>query len=95
MSQYVLAYHHNILDNPLELNIISNKTISYSISSESYIEVKIYDSMGSLIAIPLTETQKTGLYNIDISSFNLSSGVYFCEVILNNSLRKFKSFIKL
>lgn len=85
----------NILDNPLELNIISNKTISYSISSESYIEVKIYDSMGSLIAIPLTETQKTGLYNIDISSFNLSSGVYFCEVILNNSLRKFKSFIKL
>ena len=51
----------------------------------SLVKISIYDVLGREIATILNEEQSTGEYEIefDASKYNLSSGVYFCELKIN------------
>ncbi len=60
--------------------------INYQLSQSSNITLKIYDILGKEISILVNEQKPPGLYQIefDASYYNLSSGVYFCELKIKN-----------
>ena len=56
--------------------------ISYQISSNSLVTLKVFDILGNQVAELVNEYQNAGSYNIQFAtnSFKLSSGTYFYEL---------------
>ena len=58
--------------------------IEYSIPSESFVELKVYDVLGNEIASLVNEQQQAGVYRADFTANNLSSGIYFYKLQAGN-----------
>ena len=56
--------------------------ISYSLSENSLVTLKVYDVIGNEVATLVNEKQNSGIYNYQFSTVNyqLSSGVYFYKI---------------
>lgn len=53
-------------------------TISYTISTASFVDLKVYDILGKEVATLVNETQQPGIYNIKFSiGSSLSTAMYF------------------
>ncbi len=67
-------------------------TIKFSIPSQSFVSLKVYNLLGSLIAVLVNDEKQKGVYTINFNSneYNLSSGVYFYRLESGNysSVRK-------
>lgn len=91
--------HYELLQNyPNPFN--PNTIISYQIPDESYVTLKIYDILGREIATLVNERKNIGKYSIEFSadSKNLSSGIYFYELIaqpINSSEKTYRDVKKL
>ena len=57
--------------------------IEYSIPSESFVELKVYDVLGNEIASLVNEQQQAGVYRADFTADNLPSGMYFARLTAN------------
>ncbi|GAB6282951.1 MAG: hypothetical protein STSR0008_17050 [Ignavibacterium sp.] len=93
ISSYELLQNY---PNPFNPNTI----ISYQIPTESYVTLKIYDILGREITTLVNERKNIGKYSIEFSadSKNLSSGIYFYELItqpVNPSEKIFRDVKKL
>ena len=64
--------------------------IEYSIPSESFVELKVYDVLGNEVASLVNEQQKAGVYRVDFTADNLSSGMYFARITANEFTRVVK-----
>ena len=64
-----------------------NTVISYSLPNNSYVSIKVYDMLGKEITTLVNSYQKRGVYeiNLNMNSFNLSSGLYFYTINVNES----------
>ncbi len=51
--------------------------IEYSIPSESFVELKVYDVLGNEIVTLVNQEQSAGIYRADFNAANLPSGMYF------------------
>jgi len=51
--------------------------IEYSITSESFVELKVYDVLGNEVATLVSEQQSAGVYRADFTGSELSSAIYF------------------
>ena len=86
----ILANGENI---PKEFRLMQNypnpfnptTTIQYSTDKRQFVKITIYDVLGREIVILVNEEKPAGEYKIefDASKYNLSSGVYFCELKIN------------
>ncbi len=57
--------------------------IEYSIPSESFVELKVYDVLGNEVASLVNEQQQAGVYRADFTADNLPSGMYFARIRAN------------
>ena len=57
--------------------------IEYSIPSESFVELKVYDVLGNEVASLVNEQQQAGVYSADFNADNLPSGMYFARITAN------------
>ena len=57
--------------------------IEYSIPSESFVELKVYDVLGNEVATLVNEQQQAGVYRADFTADNLPSGMYFARITAN------------
>jgi len=57
-------------------------TLSFVIGHQSLVSLKIYDVLGREITTLVNEEKLVGEYKLkfDVSRYNLSSGIYFCEL---------------
>ncbi len=60
--------------------------INYSIPSTSYVQLKVYDTLGKEIATLVNEKQVPGNYEVTFNAGKISSGVYFYTLIFNNKI---------
>jgi beta-glucuronidase len=75
---------------PVEFSIAQNfpnpfnpeTIVRYNIPNESFVKIKLYDAIGSEIAILVNENKIAGQYEIkfNASEYRLSSGVYFYRI---------------
>ncbi|MFH1198484.1 MAG: T9SS type A sorting domain-containing protein [bacterium] len=64
--------------------------ISYQLAECVAVRLKIFDSLGNEIATLVNEEKQPGLYAVEWNAIQFSSGIYFCEMIIDNK-RKFSS----
>jgi len=69
-SEYRLSQNYPNPFNP-------STNIEYSIPSESFVELKVYDILGNEVAVLVNEQQQAGVYRADFIADNLPSGIYF------------------
>jgi len=70
---------------PIEFSLLQNypnpfnptTRIQYQVSSFSHVSLKVYDVLGNEIATLVNQEQPVGTYEVDFSSAELTSGIYF------------------
>ena len=73
-NQIISAFQLN-QNYPNPFNAVS--TVEYSVPSESFVTLKIYDILGREITTLVNEHKSTGWYRVSFNGTDLSSGVYF------------------
>jgi Secretion system C-terminal sorting domain len=58
--------------------------IVYSLPVNGDVSLKVYDNLGTEVAILVNETKVAGRYEVDFSAVNLPSGVYFYRLTVGN-----------
>jgi hypothetical protein len=52
----------------------------YSLTTESFVAVKIYDVLGNEVAVLVNEEQHAGIYRANFNAAGLASGLYFAQI---------------
>ncbi len=68
-------------------------TINYTIPKAEHVTIKVYDILGKLIQTLVDEEQSIGTYHLQFNGKNLSSGVYFYQIKVDNFLEAKKMII--
>ncbi|MCZ7611159.1 MAG: T9SS type A sorting domain-containing protein [Ignavibacterium sp.] len=58
--------------------------ISFSIPTEEFVSLKVFNSLGEEAAELINETKSTGNYSVSFDASNLSSGIYFYKITAGN-----------
>ncbi len=69
-QQYELSQNYPNPFNP-------STTIKFTIPQESFVELKVYDILGSEVAILVNEEKDKGVYTVTFDAAELGSGIYF------------------
>jgi flagellar hook assembly protein FlgD len=66
--------------------------ISYRLSNDSHVMLKIFDALGREIATLLNEKKSKGdhEFHLDAGNYNLSSGIYFVEMTAGTNVSTIK-----
>jgi photosystem II stability/assembly factor-like uncharacterized protein len=73
----------------------SSTVIRYQLSVNSFIRISVFDILGKHIIDLVNQKQNTGIYEVDFSENNYSSGVYFYQMINDDKIVSTKKMILL
>ncbi len=59
-------------------------TINYSIPKRGFVQLKVYDILGNVVATLVNKEEPRGNYSIDYDASKLTSGVYFYRLQSGN-----------
>ena len=84
---------------PLKFNLAQNfpnpfnpsTTLAYTIATESFVTIKVYDIVGREVTSLVNEHKKAGRYEVAFDGSRFSSGVYICKM----AAASFTSLIKM
>ena len=70
-------------------------SIQYSVSSNQFVSLKIYDVLGNEVATLVNEEKQPGVYNyeLEIINYELTSGVYFYQLRSGNFVQTKKMIV--
>jgi len=71
----------------------SSTRISYSIQKPNYVTLKIYDQTGREIQTLISENQGIGTYSVNFDAHNISGGVYFYKLQVENEFIETKKML--
>jgi len=86
-SQFMLEQNYPNPFNP-------TTSIEYSVMSNEYVTLKVYDILGNEISILVNEIKQPGNYKVEFDAENLPSGVYFYK-LTSGSLTETKKMLLL
>lgn len=55
-------------------------TIYFAVPEVSYVELKVFDALGSEVATILADTKEAGYHHVQFDATNLQSGIYFYQL---------------
>ena len=58
----------------------SSTTIKYKITEPGFVSLKVYNTMGTVVACLVKEQKPVGEYSIELNVAGLQSGIYFCRL---------------
>ncbi|MAT59937.1 MAG: hypothetical protein CMF23_18345 [Ignavibacteriae bacterium] len=83
LEDEVIPYKFTLDQNyPNPFNPIT--TISYEVPEDGFVSLLVYDLLGNEIQELVSENQKAGRYNIQFNGSQLSTGVYFYKLLIND-----------
>ncbi len=68
-------------------------TVLFRLASESNVKISIYNNLGQVVRVVKDENMKAGSHEIKIIATDLSSGVYFYEVLAGENTRAIKKMV--
>lgn len=74
-------------------NIGKEFNIKYSLRTDTYLSIKLYNSAGNLIWTLFEGKKEKGRYNLIVDAKNLKPGSYFCIIKQDEEINKFKIII--
>lgn len=75
-------YEYGISNYPNPYN--PTTTISYSVKDQGNVSIVVYDALGRKVKELVNEIKQPGSYNVIFDGINLSSGIYFYTMRVNN-----------
>jgi parallel beta-helix repeat protein len=84
---YVL---HQNYPNPFK----TSTTISYSIPQRDFVQLKVYNIFGRVVAVLVSKEQPGGNYQVVFNASGLTSGIYFCRLQSGNFTESKKLIIE-
>ncbi|MBK8551862.1 MAG: T9SS type A sorting domain-containing protein [Ignavibacteria bacterium] len=69
--------------------------ISYTLIENSFVNLKVYNSLGREVASLVNEKQNPGNHTVNFNAGNLSSGVYYYTMTVNGIVRETKTMMLL
>jgi hypothetical protein len=70
-------------------------TLSYELSTDSYVNLSVYDTSGRRIADLVSGWQNAGVHEIEFNASALASGIYFTRMTAGNGPTQMKKLILL
>ncbi len=70
-----------------------NTAISYQLSAQSKVELKIFDVLGREVQTLVNEIQNAGNYKVNFNAANLPSGVYIYQIKADNFIQSKKMML--
>ncbi len=65
-------------------------TIKFSIPTQQFVSLKVYDILGNEVATLVSEVKQAGNYQVKLNGANLSSGIYFYSLKAGNFTKTLK-----
>ena len=62
----------------------SSTIITYQIPGDEFVTLKVYDVLGSEVAVLIEGNKKAGYYSIPLNANDLGSGIYFYTMVTEN-----------
>jgi Secretion system C-terminal sorting domain len=69
--------------------------IRFSIRRDSFVQIKVYDTLGQQVAVLVNEYRMPGVYEVNFGDRSLPSGLYIYSLIVDNKLLDTKKMILL
>jgi hypothetical protein len=76
--------------NPFSLNT----TIKYKVTAPGIVSIKVFNAMGTEVAILVNEQMPVGDYSIDWNASRFGSGIYFCRLQNGNNIEVNKMILQ-
>ena len=94
LSDRLISYDSNLnllltSSNPVS----SNLTISFKTKYDSFLDLKLYNSLGQTIKTLVNEYKKSGKYTIDYDAMRLSPGYYYAVLRANSDFKVLKIIV--
>ncbi|RJP64831.1 MAG: T9SS C-terminal target domain-containing protein [Ignavibacteriales bacterium] len=70
-----------------------NTIIKYNIPSSSFVEIKVYNSLGQEIVLLVNKEQNAGSYQLDFNASGYTSGIYFFQIKAENFIETKKMIL--
>jgi len=67
--------------------------ISFQIPEMSFVKVKVFDALGNEIETLANEEKHVGSFEVEFDGTELSSGIYFCQLLTNNYTETIKMLL--
>lgn len=88
-EQEVVITEYKLQQNfPNPFNPVTN--ILYQIPSSGFVQLKVYDLLGSEVAVLVNEIKPEGIYSVEFDASNLPSGVYVYSLKVNDFVQNNK-----
>jgi hypothetical protein len=67
--------------------------ISYQIPEMSFVKIKVLDILGNEIETLVDEEKQAGNFEVEFDGTEISSGIYFCQLLTNNYIDTIKMLL--
>jgi photosystem II stability/assembly factor-like uncharacterized protein len=84
---------NNIYNYPNPFN--PSTMISYSLTENSFVKIRIYDITGREISFPVNQYELAGEHSVQFNAEGLTSGVYFYSVTVDNGFQSYRKTTKM
>ncbi len=68
-------------------------TLSYTLKSQGYVSIKVFDISGNEVLTVVSEDQSPDLYSVTLNVTSLRNGMYFYSMKVNNILTGVRKFV--
>jgi hypothetical protein len=58
--------------------------VNYTLAASDYVNISLYNSKGVLVKTLVNKYQKAGSHHVDMSSSEVSNGIYYCKLTTDN-----------
>lgn len=101
MKKFLVGINEDIEQAPQNYKLEQNypnpfnptTTINYFLKENGFVQLQIYDVLGKEIATLVNEGKKQGSYSVKFNGNNLTSGVYFYTLRVNNFVQSRKMIL--
>lgn len=96
-SSEIEVVYNNVTNFSLDQNFPNpfnpSTTISYQLSAEGLVSIKVYDVLGKEIVTLVNEVKQSGLHEVDFNASGYGSGIYLYKMTGNNFSQTHKMIV--
>ena len=96
-SNEIEVVYNNVFNFSLSQNYPNpfnpSTTISYQLSTEGFVSLKVYDVLGKEVTTLVNEIKQSGVHEVNFDASEYTSGIYLYRMIVNNFTQTYKMIV--